>query len=60
MPSVLFASLLSLPLFHSLFRFYSTLSSYGINSKRGEIVVGIAEKLNNTYPGLYKPEMYEE
>jgi len=41
-------------------RFYQTLVNYGIKAKRGEIVVAIAQKLNNSFPGLYKPEMYEE
>jgi hypothetical protein len=52
---------LSSPLpFTSLFRFYQTLKSYGIQAKRGEIVVAVAEKLNNVYPNLYRPEMYDE
>ena len=41
-------------------RFYQQIKSYGIKNKRGEIVVAIASKLNNTFPGLYKPEMYED
>ena len=40
--------------------FYQQLKSYGIKNRRGEIVVAIASKLNNTFPGLYKPQMYVE
>jgi hypothetical protein len=40
--------------------FYQQLKLYGIKNRRGEIVVAIASKLNNTFPGLYKPQMYVE